>query len=83
MTDSEKYEMIGKLVESIASGIQDRDNSHSGLLAATSPTFSWVRLAPRIPVRIVIDDNPQEIRLIVGRTATVTVLDGQDAKNAL
>ncbi|WP_419786135.1 efflux RND transporter periplasmic adaptor subunit [Pseudodesulfovibrio sp.] len=61
-------------VDSISGGIQDRDNSGAGLLASVAPTFSWVRLAQRIPVRVAIDDNPSHLRLIVGRTATVTVL---------
>jgi multidrug resistance efflux pump len=36
-------------------------------------TFSWVRLAQRIPVRVKLDRLPSNIRLIAGRTATVTV----------
>jgi multidrug resistance efflux pump len=37
-------------------------------LASVNPTFSWVRLAQRIPVRIELDDVPP---LVAGRTATV------------
>jgi multidrug resistance efflux pump len=63
-------------VESIAAGIEDRERGPSAnLLPNVSPTFSWVRLAQRIPVRIVLDQPPPEIRLIAGRTATVTVLE--------
>ncbi|WP_027179606.1 efflux RND transporter periplasmic adaptor subunit [Maridesulfovibrio bastinii] len=69
-------------VTSIAGGIQDNDNhSTSGLLANVEPTFAWVRLAQRIPVRIEIDKIPEGTRLIAGRTATVTVLD--DKKDGL
>jgi multidrug resistance efflux pump len=40
-------------VESIAAGIEDRDRSSgSNLLAHVNPTFNWVRLAQRVPVRI-------------------------------
>jgi multidrug resistance efflux pump len=40
-------------VESISRGITDRDNpAGPGLLANVNPTFEWVRLAQRIPVRI-------------------------------
>lgn len=72
----ENKPMFGHVV-SIAGGIQDQDSSGSGLLASVEPTFSWVRLAQRIPVRIAIDDNPDKVQLIVGRTATVTVLGGE------
>ena len=61
-------------VESISPGIEDRERSPSGdLLANINPTFNWVRLAQRIPVRIHIDSAPPDLRLIAGRTATVTV----------
>jgi RND family efflux transporter MFP subunit len=61
-------------VEGIAAGITDRELSQSpNMLANVNPTFSWVRLAQRVPVRIAIDRVPEGVRLIAGRTATVTV----------
>lgn len=61
-------------VDSIAFGINDSSRSDSGnLLPTVNPTFSWVRLAQRIPVRVRLDKVPGEISLIAGRTATVTV----------
>jgi multidrug resistance efflux pump len=61
-------------VESIAYGINDTTRSDSGnLLPTVQPTFSWVRLAQRIPVRVKLDKAPAGMRLIAGRTATVTV----------
>lgn len=61
-------------VESIAYGINDTTRSDSGnLLPTVQPTFSWVRLAQRIPVRVRLDKVPAGVRLIAGRTATVTV----------
>lgn len=61
-------------VESIASGIEDQSRSTSGdLLASVNPTFSWVRLAQRIPVRIKLDNVPANLALVAGRTATVSV----------
>ena len=61
-------------VESIAYGINDTTRSDSGnLLPTVQPTFSWVRLAQRIPVRVKLDKVPASVRLIAGRTATVTV----------
>jgi RND family efflux transporter MFP subunit len=61
-------------VESIAYGIEDQNRSTSTeLLASVNPTFSWVRLAQRIPVRIKLDDVPPNLLLVAGRTATVSV----------
>jgi RND family efflux transporter MFP subunit len=62
-------------VDSISAGISDSELSSTGnLLPDVNPTFSWVRLAQRIPVRIRLDRVPADVRLITGRTATVTVL---------
>jgi multidrug resistance efflux pump len=71
-------------VESIAGGIADRERQGSAdLLANVNPTFSWVRLAQRVPVRIALDRVPAEVRLVTGRTATVVVTaPGQDADQA-
>lgn len=66
-------------VEGIATAIEDRDRSDStNLLANVNPTFSWVRLAQRVPVRIAIDDVPADLRLVAGRTTTVEILDGRN-----
>ena len=62
-------------VESIAAGIEDRDRTAgSNLLANVTPTFSWVRLAQRVPVRVALDNVPDSTKLVAGRTATVEVL---------
>jgi RND family efflux transporter MFP subunit len=64
------------IVESIDAGIEDRERSASSSdLANVNPTFSWVRLAQRIPVRIKLDPTGGDIRLIAGRTATVSIVD--------
>ena len=61
-------------VESIAGGIEDRERAASdNLLANINPTFSWVRLAQRVPVRVTLDHVPEGLRLLPGRTATVIV----------
>ena len=63
-------------VGSIAAGIEDRYRSNgASLLPNVTPAFDWVRLAQRIPVRIVIDRIPAGVRLIAGRTATVNIDD--------
>jgi multidrug resistance efflux pump len=65
-------------VQSIAAGIADRDRTDgANLLANVNPTFNWVRLAQRVPVRIALDGNPNLARLVAGRTATVEVMDNQ------
>lgn len=73
-------------VQSIAAGIEDRDRTRgSSLLPNINPSFNWVRLAQRIPVRVVLDDGQQTaIRLVIGRTATLSVLpwDGANKPKA-
>ncbi|MCP3749947.1 HlyD family secretion protein [Pseudomonas sp. SBB6] len=65
-------------VQSIAAGIEDRDRSSgANLLPNVNPAFSWVRLAQRIPVRIAFDEVPADFRMIAGRTATVSILEGR------
>jgi RND family efflux transporter MFP subunit len=62
-------------VESIAAGIADAERSASpNLLADVNPTFTWVRLAQRVPVRIALDYVPAGTSLIAGLTATVEIL---------
>jgi multidrug resistance efflux pump len=64
-------------VESFAEGIADRERSPGyNLLPNITPTFNWVRLAQRIPVRVALDRVPPGIRLVAGRTATVEVHNG-------
>jgi hypothetical protein len=61
-------------VESLAGGVADRDRStSSNLLSSVNPTFNWVRLAQRIPVRVALDEVPDDFRMIAGRTATVAI----------
>ncbi len=61
-------------VDSIAGGIEDRERSSgASLLADINPSFSWVRLAQRIPVRIKLEITHDVDELIVGRTVTVHI----------
>jgi multidrug resistance efflux pump len=67
-------------IQSIAAGIEDRDRvAGANLLPNVNPTFSWVRLAQRVPVRVALDQTPGDLRMIAGRTATVAVLQGANA----
>jgi multidrug resistance efflux pump len=66
-------------VGSIARGINVPNAQPNGQgLANVNPIFTWVRLAQRIPVRIHIDNVPDEVRLAAGLTATVQI-DSQRA----
>lgn len=67
-------EVLTGQVESIARGIYDRDNPESReLIADVNPTFNWVRLAQRVPVRIHLDPLPEGVLLAAGMTCTVIV----------
>ncbi|ABQ69516.1 MULTISPECIES: efflux RND transporter periplasmic adaptor subunit [Sphingomonadales] len=69
-------------VQSIAGGVEDRERAGSdGQLANVNPTFTWVRLAQRIPVRIAIDRVPANVRMIPGQTATVVVHPRDDGRS--
>jgi multidrug resistance efflux pump len=62
-------------VQSIAAAIYDRERTPTGdLVADINPTFNWVRLAQRVPVRVELDSGPADVRLIAGRTATLVDL---------
>ena len=62
------------VVDSLGWGIAKQDGSTgSDLLPNVSPTFEWIRLAQRIPVRIELRDVPESVALRVGATASVMV----------
>ncbi|MCX5495596.1 HlyD family secretion protein [Kaistia dalseonensis] len=43
-------------------------------LATVNPVFTWVRLAQRVPVRVVLDAVPPSLELVAGLTATVSIV---------
>lgn len=66
--------LISGHVESIGRGIDDNNDRIGGLgLPEVEPTFSWVRLARRIPVRIHIDVLPEKVELVAGLSASISV----------
>ena len=70
-------------VDSIAAGIGDRDRSTgANLLSSVNPTFNWVRLAQRVPVRVKLDPLPANARLVVGQTVSVEVMEARAASTA-
>jgi multidrug resistance efflux pump len=63
-------------VDSIARAINVANaQPNSQGVATVNPTFTWVRLAQRIPVRIHIDEVPPNVVLSAGMTATVEIHD--------
>ena len=61
-------------VAGLAAGIADAERlAAPTLLADVTPTFTWVRLAARIPVRITLDKLPPGTRLVAGMTCTVAI----------
>ncbi len=70
------------VVESIGWGIFQTDGSDGkNLLPDVNPTFEWIRLAQRIPVRVRAHP-PEGVKLRVGMTASVLVMTGEDAATA-
>ena len=68
--------VIGR-VESIDWGIAQEDGSTGfQLLPSVSPTFEWIRLAQRLPVRVRITEVPEGVALRVGTTCSVLVETG-------
>ena len=64
-------------VDSLGWGIAQQDGSTGfELLPNVSPTFEWIRLAQRVPVRIALDKVPEGVTLRVGTTASVLVKTG-------
>ena len=62
-------------VAGIARGIAN-PNATAGAdqgLPPVSPTFEWVRLAQRIPVRIELGEVPEDLTLVAGMTASVSI----------
>jgi multidrug resistance efflux pump len=68
---------IEAYVDSLGWGIaQDDGSTGFDLLPNVSPTFEWIRLAQRVPVRIHLGELPEGVELRVGTTGSVLVLTG-------
>jgi multidrug resistance efflux pump len=71
-------------VHSLGWGIaQDDGSTGEDLLPNINPTYEWIRLAQRVPVRIRLGELPEGVALRVGTTASVLVMtdatgDGRD-----
>ncbi len=71
------------VIESIGWGVYQEDGSTGEeLLPEINATFEWIRLAQRIPVRIVLGELPEGVELRVGTTASVLVKTGTAEQRA-
>jgi multidrug resistance efflux pump len=67
-------------VQSISRGINVPNAApNASGLASVNPIFAFVRLAQRVPVRIQLEDVPDDVRLAAGLTATVEIEPGRTA----
>lgn len=70
-------------VDSISWGIAQQDGSTStSLLPTVAPSFEWIRLAQRIPVRIALNPLPEGVELRIGTTASIMVRAGSGKRGA-
>jgi multidrug resistance efflux pump len=61
----------------IARGITDQDNPNGPqLLSSINPTFTWVRLAQRVPVTVRLTHVPPGVLISAGMTCTVVMKEG-------
>ncbi|QFT54733.1 HlyD family secretion protein [Microbulbifer sp. THAF38] len=71
------YRPLHGYVESIGWGIAQTDGTAGNdLLPRVDPTFEWIRLAQRIPVRVHLTEIPTSVELRVGFTSSVLVMSG-------
>ena len=65
------------VVDSIGYAIDPPDiadtEGASYLVPQIEPTFDWIRLPQRVPVRIRLEDVPEDIQLVSGMTASVAI----------
>jgi len=62
------------IVDSIGWGISQQDGqADADLLPTVNPSFDWIRLAQRVPVRIRLTRVPEDVELRVGTTASVFI----------
>ncbi|MGX4730431.1 efflux RND transporter periplasmic adaptor subunit [Pseudomonas corrugata] len=63
---------VASMGRGIADGNEQRGNNG---LPQVAPTFSWIRLAQRVPVRIELDRVPPDVELAAGMTASIEVAE--------
>ncbi|CAK3485009.1 RND efflux pump membrane fusion protein barrel-sandwich domain-containing protein [Vibrio crassostreae] len=62
-------------IKSIGFGIATQDGSTGNdLLPNVNPNFQWIRLAQRIPIKVELDNVPEDLQLRVGMTASLKII---------
>lgn len=62
-------------IKSIGFGIAKQDGSTGNdLLPNVNPNFQWIRLAQRIPIKVELDNVPEDLQLRVGMTASIKII---------
>ncbi|CAK2130541.1 HlyD family secretion protein [Vibrio crassostreae] len=62
-------------IKSIGFGIATQDGSTGNdLLPNVNPNFQWIRLAQRIPIKVKLDNVPEDLQLRVGMTASLKII---------
>jgi multidrug resistance efflux pump len=68
---------IEGVVDTIGSAVNPPDiattEGNMGVVPQIQPTFDWVRLAQRVPVTIRLDKIPDNIQLVSGTTASISI----------
>ena len=49
-----------------------------GVVPQIQPTFDWVRLAQRVPVTIRLEEVPDDVQLVSGTTASISIQSGNN-----
>jgi multidrug resistance efflux pump len=47
--------------------------SSTAVIPQVAPSYDWIRLAQRVPVTIRLEEFPDDIHLVVGRTVSVAI----------
>ena len=69
-------------VDSVAAAVTNSSSSAAANgLATVDSNLEWVRLAQRVPVKIVLDDVDQQHPYPAGTTATVVITGDHDIKH--
>jgi multidrug resistance efflux pump len=70
-------EQLEGVVENIGSAINPPQiasvESSSAIVPSVAPSYDWIRLAQRVPVRIRLTSVPEDVKLISGATVSVAI----------
>jgi multidrug resistance efflux pump len=74
-------EELDGVVENIGSAIDPPQlasvEGSSAMVPSVAPSYDWIRLAQRVPVRIRLTSVPEDVKLVSGATASVAIRPAQ------